>query len=120
MLELELPWPAAALSPNARVDWHVHAAAKSAYKNSCYLLARNARQLAPGPWPMRPPVTVLITFVLPDKRRRDFDNLLASFKSGLDGIVEAGVIEDDSVEKIRLGLEAEYGKAGVRVRLQGS
>jgi len=34
---------------------------------------------------------------LPDKRRRDWDNLIASTKPYIDGLVHAGVLKDDSV-----------------------
>jgi crossover junction endodeoxyribonuclease RusA len=122
VIEIELPYPPKALSPNARVDYHVLMREKANYKNNVYLLARNARQLAKGTFPLKSPVTVIVTFILPDRIKRDWDNALSSFKAGFDGIVEAGILADDNMTEIRLGLECEYakGKAAVRVRLQGS
>jgi crossover junction endodeoxyribonuclease RusA len=35
-----------------------------------------------------------ITFHPPDKRKRDIDNMLASIKSGLDGIADAIEVDD--------------------------
>ena len=122
IVRLELPAPPKELSPNARSDWHVVAREKATYKNACYLLARNARQLADGVvFPLNPPVTVIVTFVVPDRRRRDFDNLLSALKAGFDGIVAAEVLADDSAWDLRLGMEIEVGKqAGVRVTLEGA
>lgn len=39
-----------------------------------------------------------VTFVLPDARRRDLDNLVSTLKPLIDGAVDAGVIVDDSVQ----------------------
>lgn len=39
---------------------------------------------------------VVITFFLPDLRRRDWDNLVSSCKPLFDGIVDAGILADDS------------------------
>ncbi len=44
-----------------------------------------------------------LTFVFAARRRRDFDNLLARFKPGLDGIVQAGLIVDDDAEHLEIG-----------------
>ena len=51
------------------------------------------------------PVNVAITAWLPDRRRRDADNM---FKAPLDVLVHAGVIDDDS-QIVRLSIH----KAGV-------
>ena len=44
--------------------------------------------------------TVTVTFMVPDRRRRDKGNLIASAKAYLDGLVDAGVISDDNWEAI--------------------
>jgi Holliday junction resolvase RusA-like endonuclease len=51
-------------------------------------------------WPKLPKAIVAVTFVLPDRRRRDVDNLVSSLKPLLDGIVDAGVVKDDSIETL--------------------
>ena len=38
-----------------------------------------------------------IRWGLPDKRRRDFDNLVARTKPYIDGLVRAGIVGDDSI-----------------------
>jgi len=44
-----------------------------------------------------------LTFVFPDSRRRDKDNMLARFKPGLDAIKDAGLILDDDTEHLEIG-----------------
>jgi len=39
-------------------------------------------------------VSVWATFYPPDKRRRDFDNQIASFKAGFDGIADVIGVDD--------------------------
>jgi crossover junction endodeoxyribonuclease RusA len=58
---------------------------------------------------------VNLTFVPPDKRRRDADNMLAAMKSGLDGLADAlGV--DDSQWKI--SFEVDRSRVGGFVRVE--
>lgn len=53
-------------------------------------------------------VHVCITFIPPDRRPRDLDNMLASIKSGLDGIADViGV--DDSKWSITIQKEDRIG-----------
>jgi len=88
----ELPWPAKELSPNARHHWAAAARAKKTYRTRC-------RQVGEGVGlgmasESAKTVLVHLTFVPPDKRRRDWDNLVASMKSGLDGLADAMGIDD--------------------------
>ena len=41
-----------------------------------------------------------LVFFLPDRRRRDVDNLIAASKSYIDGLVHAGVLTDDSPDVV--------------------
>lgn len=50
---------------------------------------------------------VTIRYDFPDRRRRDPDNY--SGKMILDGLVKAGIIEDDSFRQIELRLSARFG-----------
>ncbi|SOS36014.1 hypothetical protein CFBP6411_04657 [Pseudomonas syringae group genomosp. 3] len=40
--DLILPWPPKVLSPNARTHWATKSRAAKAYRNTCYLLCRQA------------------------------------------------------------------------------
>lgn len=97
---LYLPWPPEELSPNARVHWGLRSETTAVYKQEVRILALNRRrELERGgeTFPLARPVKVTITFCLQNHRRRDWDNLLANFKPGLDGIVKAGWLKDDNV-----------------------
>jgi crossover junction endodeoxyribonuclease RusA len=52
--------------------------------------------------PQGDPLCVTLRVYPPDKRRRDWDNIVASLKSGLDGISDALGIDDS---RFRLGIE---------------
>jgi len=45
--------------------------------------------------------TMEVEFIVPDHRRRDLDNLIASTKHLTDGIVLAGILVDDSSDVLR-------------------
>ena len=62
-------------------------------------------------------VHAIITFHPPDKRRRDLDNMLSSFKSGIDGIVDAiGVDDSDWTITISKGEPVIGGKVVVEIK----
>lgn len=88
---LELPWPDKALSPNARVHWAQKAKAAKQYRNWAYLACRNAGIKADK---AQGKIHLFIDFYPPDKRPRDDDNLIASFKSARDGIADALGVDD--------------------------
>lgn len=87
---LHLPWPPKELSPNSRVHWGRKAKAAAKYRRDCTIVAQGAgcRALACDS------LSVAMTFQPPDMRRRDTDNMLASIKSGLDGIADATHVDD--------------------------
>lgn len=93
--EVELPWPSPTLSPNARPHWALLAKTKKAYRARCWVLGLQAGlghvadlKAAPAA------VLVHLDFYPPDRRARDWDNLVASMKSGLDGLADAMGVDD--------------------------
>lgn len=98
--EVELPWPSRQLSPNARHHWATAAKAKKAYRARCRAIGQQAGlgTLAGS----AEAVAVHLDFFPPDRRARDWDNLVASMKSGLDGLADAMGVDDS---KWRLGFE---------------
>lgn len=89
-LEITFPWPPKDLSPNARIHWARKAKAAKSYKTACWALT-----LAAGvsiDWDGE--VHLWLTFLPPDRRSRDDDNLIASFKNGRDGLAQALGIDD--------------------------
>ena len=85
----EIPYPSPKLSPNARLHRLKVAPIKASYRHECAIECR-----IQGAKKMQGKVHAIITFHPPDKRRRDLDNMLSSFKSGIDGIVDAIGVDD--------------------------
>lgn len=117
-LTLTLPMPPKALSPNARVHRLSKAAVASEYRQSIWLDALAQLQERYGavvPLPLR--MAAVFTFVTKDNRRRDLDNWLAACKPLLDGLVDAGILIDDSTRylasitvtrRVDKGIDAPY------------
>lgn len=53
---------------------------------------------------------MIITYIFPDKRARDFDNLIGGSKGFIDGIRKAKVIEDDSWQKLKMEFTGILGE----------
>lgn len=90
-IEVTLPWPPKQLSPNARVHWSVKSKAAKAYRAACHALTKEAKLIAPE---TDGRLHLWLDFYPPDRRARDDDNMIASFKSGRDGIADALGIDD--------------------------
>ncbi len=89
---LDLP-PSDYFTPNSRVHWSKRARCARAWRTAVHMLALQAEI------PAQDHVTVALEFFPPDRRRRDADNLVSGvLKHCLDGLVDAGVIVDDSPE----------------------
>lgn len=97
-LVIVLPLPPKVLSPNARPrTWHAKNKATGRYRHAACL----ATQLANHPRRQWQHVTAQATFYWPAPARRDVLNAEASLKAAYDGIVDAGLIPDDSYEILR-------------------
>lgn len=90
-MNVTLPWPPSTLSPNAR---HAHPSIKwkavRAYRSACKTLAEACGVVAPD----SQKIALWIEFVPPDRRHRDDDNMVASFKAGRDGLADALGVDD--------------------------
>ena len=120
-IELVLPLPPKALEPNARPNRWVRARATADYRRTVKILALKARREQPGTYPLPAPVLAELTFVVANMRR-DVDNCLASFKSGIDGLVDGGLLAGDSARLFDVGRPIVLaGKTEeVRVSLRGA
>lgn len=85
-----LPWPPAELNPNKRLHWSVKRKHVKAYREACYLLAKEARLRVPTDGR----IALWLDFFPPNMRRFDDDNLVAAFKAGRDGLADALGIDD--------------------------
>lgn len=91
--------PAYALSPNARTHHMAKYHASEQLKVDTYWVAQEADTLTG-------PVTLDWIIRLPKRRyAMDWDNAIATLKPAMDGLVMAGVIEDDNTTIVtRIGL----------------
>jgi crossover junction endodeoxyribonuclease RusA len=118
-LTFTLRMPPRELSPNARAHWRVKAAATKSYRLAGYLAG--CRVLAserPG-WVE---AVAQVTFWLPDRRRRDRDNLAASLKAAFDGLVDAGILADDAGlhhAPLRLEVDARWPRVEITITPRG-
>jgi Holliday junction resolvase RusA-like endonuclease len=98
--------PPAELSPNARCHWAEKYRASQDYLKAVYYscleaLATNHTEHR-ALIPLRK-ARLNLTFVFPQGRRRDKDNLVAMFKPGLDALVKVGLLEDDDSKHLTIG-----------------
>ncbi len=121
MIRYEFGWPPRELSPNVSVHWRTLAKAKREYKEACGWIITELRWgQAQVMVAFSPPVTAQVTFVC-DARRRDPDNHMAMLKPLWDALVEMGVLEDDSHDKLTiLTPKWERGPKKVVVTLEGN
>ena len=85
-------------SPNARPHYMAKAGETKLYRHEVGWQAIAAKD--GKAWLAPDKARVDVTFIVPDRRRRDKTNFASAFKAGLDGLVDAGVIVDDSYEHI--------------------
>ena len=97
----QLPPPEYSL--NSRVHWAQRYQAGEVYKSAVYYSCVDARNrvLAKGKLVFIR-ARLNLTFVFPQRRQRDKDNLVARFKPGLDGIVASGLVVDDDAEHLEI------------------
>lgn len=111
-----LPFPSAKLNPNNSkgVHWAATATLRKKAHADAWVLTKEA--VFSASWiPTSNSVALDITFVQPDARRRDRDNLLAALKCSLDGVAAALGIDDSQFEPVTI--RREYGKKPGEVRI---
>jgi len=97
--------PPVTSSPNWRGFWPERHKGAKIYHDAvfyCCVDARNRGYREGMSFPFTQ-ASLNLTFVFPEQRRRDRDNCLASFKPGLDAIVDAGLLLDDDTEHLEIG-----------------
>ena len=108
-ITITLPWPPAALSPNAgKASMWPGVTARKEYRELAGWGWTQRKQLAvvrlwPLELPLYAPVVADITFIFTRKRNWDEDNHLAMLKPVWDGAKDAGVIVDDNADVFSIG-----------------
>lgn len=109
-------------SPNQtrREHWAKRAAEARSWRDAALYAALDTRNRHPQQqFPIRS-ARLRVVIVSPTSVRRDPDNVIASVKPILDGIVRAGILADDSFAVVReLAVALERGKtAEVRIEVE--
>ena len=94
------------LSPNKRLHHRALAPIKRAAKDE---MGWRVKEQGVPKEPMQK-ARIDITFVASDKRRRDLDNLFSSMKAYIDGLVEVGLLWDDSADRVTYTIRYELGE----------
>lgn len=104
MLIVKLPFPDSRLSPNRKngKHWKATVGVKNAQKEQAAWLTKQALGLA-GPQDFGDGnVPISLLYLLPDKRARDLDNLLAASKALLDAVSKELGIDDRRFKPVLL------------------
>ena len=116
MIEIVLGWPPSELCPNASLHWAKLARAKKQYRNACFSVSKE--QLKKFNTDSIPEKLVLeMTFIPPDRRSYDRDNLVARMKSGIDGLADALKINDKRFNTVISTMDTDYLGGFVRIRI---
>lgn len=111
-MNVTLPWPPAAMKPNARAHWAIKARAAKSHKHACQVICMGQGIRALG-WPA---MAVTLEFCPPTARRADLDNMLSAMKAGLDGLSAASGVDDSMWHlTIRRGSPVKGGAVNVTV-----
>ena len=117
MITLTLAFPPRDLNPNEHTHRWAKAAAAKNYRYACKVDALNVRNRKSIT--LQAPVKAVVTFCC-GTRMWDLDNCIAAFKAGMDGIVESGLIPDDSPDVLQVEYLVTGGKKrNVVVQLEG-
>jgi crossover junction endodeoxyribonuclease RusA len=113
-MQITLPWPSPTLSPNARAHWGRISSARKKYRRDCYYAALAAGR--PQFWEER--IKLRVEFYPPDNKHRDEDNMLASIKSGLDGVADAWKVNDKRfrIAEMEVGPKVRNGCVKIEVK----
>ena len=116
MITVHLPFPDPRLNPNRckGKHWASTVALRKSAREAAMLLTRQASRGVT--FPMGHEVSLKVIFVQPDKRLRDRDNLMASFKNSIDGIADALGINDVQFNPVIVC--REYGAKPGSVRIE--
>ncbi|RKT85619.1 hypothetical protein SAMN05421805_12778 [Saccharopolyspora antimicrobica] len=104
---LDLPYERPPLTANQRHHWARRAKLTRAVRDTAASLAHDAQVPALGR------CTIRLVWTVTDRRRRDADNLVPTLKACCDGLVDAGVVADDTPELMAKHMpEIQLGQCG--------
>ncbi len=101
VLSIHLAFPDQSLFPNRSKGkhWATLHKAKTEAKTASFLLTKmQTRNWQPTTENLR----LTVTFLMPDRRKRDADNCLAAAKSALDGVAQALKVDDFQFQPVQV------------------
>lgn len=96
-VKLVLPWPDKKLNPNARLHWRAKHAVKAPSREAARLIGIEAMQahgIKASDFASDGKLDLIVCFYPPDRRHRDDDNMVGSFKTLRDGLADAFGVND--------------------------
>jgi Holliday junction resolvase RusA-like endonuclease len=105
-------------TPNARLGHMAKARTSKLWRMKAASCATDAK---PEDWVALSLAEIEVMMIVPDDRRRDWDNAIAARKPLMDGLVDAGVLTDDSnrvVKRLGFGFAVRHGVAGTLIRVR--
>jgi crossover junction endodeoxyribonuclease RusA len=105
-----LPWKKPLLNLNTRQHWAVKARDTETVRSVTAMLCRDLDEAQK--------VRVQLSYTPRDKRRRDADNLVGMLKPICDGIVDAGVVPDDTPEFMVKEMPVIHPPEGKNARME--
>jgi crossover junction endodeoxyribonuclease RusA len=120
--KVELPWPSAKLSPNARLHYMARSRMVKAHRGMARILALEAganrmRRFVAKKVSADLRVNVQVEFIPPAKYRYDEDGLMSRMKAYLDGIADALQVDDYRFQHNRPKVNMESAKKPGMVRV---
>jgi crossover junction endodeoxyribonuclease RusA len=121
-LKVELPWPSAKLSPNARLHWGQRSTVVRNHRALAKLLAFEAGASKMTKWVAKKEsadlrINVQVEFIPPAKYRYDEDGLMSRMKAYLDGIADALGADDYRFQHNRPVVSVDEAKKPGMVRV---
>jgi crossover junction endodeoxyribonuclease RusA len=105
-----LPWKKPLLNLNTRQHWAAKARDTETVRSVTAMLCRDLDRVQR--------VRVQLSYTPRDKRRRDADNLVGMLKPICDGIVDAGVVPDDTPEFMVKEMPVIHPPEGKNARME--
>jgi crossover junction endodeoxyribonuclease RusA len=109
---LTFGWPRPPLNANQRLHWAQKAKLTRTIREITKMTAQRDNLQAADQ------ITVQLTWVVADKRRRDSDNVYPTFKAMCDGLVDAGIVPDDTPQYMDKRAPLIRHEPGGRPRLE--
>lgn len=105
-MKITFPWFLKELKPNHSCHYMQKAKAKAIYRSECERITLKELETQDVD---KECCELWFTFYKPNKRHMDADNMLASMKSGIDGMCDALNINDKQFKRIVIQVSDEIG-----------